>query len=201
MKISWATAAVAFTYVPFTSVQVYFQLTIPSTFSHAVPNAVPAKFAVQITADLGTGPQILYLGKDRRGGSVSSLGEAAPCSITIRNYLSCDGRSMGASSDRAYTGGIPEVAPIVATGDPGAIGDGYSVDEAYVLHWRSTKFPAKVMKSKAEGGQDGEAVFGMAKGSDGKIILVQLLGFDIRNGTATGFEKVVAGSAKVVPHF
>lgn len=106
---------------------------------------------------------------------------------------------MGTSSNHAYTGGIPDIAPIVATGDPGAIGDGYSVDESYVLHWRSAKFPAKVMKSKSEGGQDGEAIFGMARKSGGRVILVQLLGFDVQNGNATGYEKVVTGVAKVVP--
>lgn len=172
------------------------QLTMTSTLSHGLPTAIPAKFAVQITADLGTGPQSFYLSKDRLGGSVPSLSLAAPCTITPRSYLSCDNRSMGASSSNRA---IPEIAPIVATGDPGAIGDGYSVDESHTLHWRSTKFPAKVMKSKSEGGQDGEAIFGMARGSDGKVLLVQLLGFDGKSGNATRFEKVVAGVAKVVP--
>lgn len=105
---------------------------------------------------------------------------------------------MGASSNRAYSGGgIPEVAPIVATGDPGSIVDGYSVDENYVLHWKSEKFPARVMVPKAQGGQDGEAIFGQAKTTEGVVKLVHLLG--LKNATFPGYEKVAAGTAKVVP--
>jgi hypothetical protein len=105
---------------------------------------------------------------------------------------------MGASSNRAYSGrGIPEVAPIVATGDPGSIVDGYSVDASYVLHWRSDKFPAGVMVPKAQGGQDGEAIFGLGKTTEGAIKLVQLLG--LKNATFPGYQKVAAGTAKVVP--
>jgi hypothetical protein len=169
-----------------------------STIASALPAAVPSKFAVQITADLGNGTTIQYLGKDRKGGAVSSIADAAPCSIARRDYLSCDGRTMGASSNRAYTAGpIPPVAPLVATGDPGATIDGYSVDESYVLHWKSDKFPESIMKSKAEGGQAGEAIFGLAKATDGPIKVVQLLG--LKNATFTGYDKIAAGTAKVVP--
>jgi hypothetical protein len=159
---------------------------------------VPSKFTIQVTADLGNGTTILYLGKDRKGSAVSSIVEAAPCSIARRDYLSCDGRTMGASANRAYTSGpIPPVAPLVATGDPGATIDGYSVDDAYMLHWRSEKFPAGVMKSKAEGGQGGEAIFGLAKATDGSVKVVQLIG--LKDATFTGYDKIAAGTAKVVP--
>jgi hypothetical protein len=105
---------------------------------------------------------------------------------------------MGASANRQYSGGgIPPVAPLVATGDPGATIDGYSVDDSYSLHWKSEKFPAGVMKSKTEGGQDGEAIFGLAKATDGSIKIVQLIG--LKNSTFLGYDKIAAGTAKVLP--
>ncbi|KAF2429109.1 hypothetical protein EJ08DRAFT_718723 [Tothia fuscella] len=178
-----------------------------SSLIHAIPHAQNStKFAIQVTASLdGGAPTTLYLSKDKVGGAVSDIKDAAPCTITSRNYLSCDGRTMGASPTRDPTnpqGGFGEVIPITAVGTPSTMIDNYSVDGGNVLHWKSEKFadlPAgkTIMKPKGEGGQDGEAVFGLATTSDGAVQVVTLIGYT--NGEVKGFTKVAAGTAKAVP--
>jgi hypothetical protein len=144
----------------------------------------------------------LYLGKDKKGTGVSSLADAAPCTITPRGYLSCDGKTMGASPKLSYNaaGGFADVAPIGPVGDPGAIIDNYFVDDGKALHWKSEKFETltgakQILKAKSEGGQGGEAVFAFAK-SGKDVKLVQLLGYT--GGAREGYEKIVAGTAKAV---
>jgi hypothetical protein len=171
----------------------------------ALPSAPPAKFAIQVTANLeGDKPMSLFLGKDKVGTAVAELKNAAQCTITTRSYLQCEGKTMGAAPNRVISpkGGIPDIAPLEVVGNPSTIIDNYSVDGSNVLHWKSEKFAdlpggKQIMKSKSEGGQDGEAVFALAKTTEGTIKVVQLIGY--AGGERGGIVKVAPGTAKAVP--
>jgi len=107
---------------------------------------------------------------------------------------------MGADPRRGYI----DMAPIAPTHEPSAIVDGYSVDASGILHWKSDQFAnlpkvgAIIVKPVSEGGQGGEALFGLLQSPTGNAtILYQLLGCP--GGDHNGkHSKLVTGAAKAI---
>jgi hypothetical protein len=135
------------------------------------------------------------------GSGVSDIANAAACSINAQSELICDGKKMGGNPTFGYI----DMTPIAVASSASSITDQWSIDENNGLHWKSAKFASLpnvgsiIMKSKAEGGQGGEALWGLMKFafSPTPMVFAQL---GCPGGTHSGLHaEVVVGSGKVVP--
>jgi hypothetical protein len=179
----------------------------------ALPAAAPAKFALQITANMKgkDGKEVstsVFLPKGGSAVGVADIKEAASCSIDEKTQLVCDGKPQGVATTRSSLD-MAAIAPASSS----AVTTGFSVDANNVVHWKSpellSKIPAFAKAVAVPNGQyaNGEAKFGLLKSdllTAGKTTLYFQLGCPGTKempemGTHGGLhDPVVEGVAKVV---